>query len=225
MTKLNADQPVTGDNYRDISRAAVGQPIGEFYVLHFKGVDPATGDALYSDDRINAGNPQPKYFGGLGNTVGWKNFQLRGFLEFSHGAKVFNLMRIFADDGGYSYDNKYAYALDRWQNPGDITNEPRASFDGTSGGRVISDRFIEDGSYLRIQEITLSYRLPAGLFAMRGLSNARLYVSGHNLYNFTKYTGYDPDVNSNGTSNIDLGTDYYAYPRARTFTLGISGEF
>lgn len=225
VTKLNADQPVTGDNYRDISRAAVGQPIGEFYVLHFEGVDPATGDALYSDDRINAGNPQPKYFGGLGNTVGWKNFQLRGFLEFSHGAKVFNLMRIFADDGGYSYDNKYAYALDRWQNPGDITNEPRASFDGTSGGRVISDRFIEDGSYLRIQEITLSYRLPAGLFAMRGLSNARLYVSGHNLYNFTNYSGYDPDVNSNGTSNIDLGTDYYAYPRARTFTLGISGEF
>lgn len=225
VTKLNADQPVPGDNYRDISRAAVGQPIGEFYVQHFIGVDPATGDALYSDDRINAGSPQPKFFGGLGNTVGWKNFQLRGFLEFSHGAKVFNLMRIFADDGGFAYDNKFTYALNRWQNPGDITNEPRASFDGTSGGRVISDRFIEDGSYLRIQEITLSYRLPAGLFAMRGLSNARLYVSGHNLHNFTKYTGYDPDVNSNGTSNIDLGTDYYAYPRARTFTLGISGEF
>jgi hypothetical protein len=90
---------------------------------------------------------------------------------------------------------------------------------------VISDRFIEDGSYLRIQEITLSWRLPTGLFASRGLTNAKLYVSGHNLHNFTKYTGYDPDVNSNGTSNIDLGTDYYAYPRARTFTLGISGDF
>jgi TonB-linked SusC/RagA family outer membrane protein len=225
VTKLNAEQPVAGDNYRDISRAAVGQPIGEFYVLHFKGVDPATGDALYSDDRINAGSPQPKFFGGLGNTFGYKSFELRGFLEFSHGAKVFNLMRIFADDGGYAYDNKFAYAMNRWQNPGDITDEPRASFDGTSGGRVISDRFIEDGSYLRIQEITLSWRLPAGLFASRGLTNAKLYVSGHNLHNFTKYTGYDPDVNSNGTSNIDLGTDYYAYPRARTFTLGISGDF
>lgn len=225
VTKLNADQPVAGDNYRDISRAVVGQPIGEFYVLHFKGVDPETGDAMYSDERINAGNPQPKFFGGMGNTVGFKNFQLRGFLEFSHGAKVFNLMRIFADDGGYSYDNKFTRGLDRWQQPGDITDEPRASFDGTSGARTISDRFIEDGSYLRIQEITLSYKLPAGLFAMRGLTNARLYVSGHNLHNFTKYTGYDPDVNSNGTSNIDLGTDYYAYPRARTFTLGISGDF
>ncbi|MEP7087593.1 MAG: SusC/RagA family TonB-linked outer membrane protein, partial [Gemmatimonadota bacterium] len=153
VTKLYSDQPVTGDNYRNISRAVVGQPIGEFYVLHFKGVDPATGDAMYSDDRINAGSPQPKFWGGLGNTVGYKNFELRGFLEFSHGAKVFNLMRIFADDGGYSYDNKFSYALNRWRNPGDITNEPRASFDGTSGGREISDRFIEDGSYLRIQEI------------------------------------------------------------------------
>lgn len=225
ITKLNSDQPVPGDNYRDISRAAVGQPIGEFYVQHFLGVDPATGDAMYTPDRINAGNPQPKYWGGLGNTVGWKGFQLRGFLEFSEGAKVFNLMRIFADDGGYAYDNKFTYALNRWQQPGDITDEPRASFDGTSGGRVISDRFIEDGSYIRIQEITLSWQLPKGLFAMRGMSNARLYVSGHNLHTFTKYTGYDPDVNSNGTSNIDLGTDYYAYPRARTFTLGVSGEF
>ena len=225
VTKLNADQPVAGDNYRDISRAAVGQPIGEFYVLHFKGVDPATGDAMYSDTRINAGSPQPKFWGGLGNTVGFKNFQLRGFLEFSQGAKVFNLMRIFADDAGYAYDNKFVYAANAWKQPGDITNEPRASFDGTSGARTISDRFIEDGSYLRIQEITLSYKLPTGLFAMRGLTNARVYVSGHNLHNFTKYTGYDPDVNSNGTSNIDLGTDYYAYPRARTFTLGISGDF
>ena len=225
VTKLNADQPVPGDNYRDISRAVVGQPIGEFYVVHFKGVDPATGDALYSDDRVNAGSPQPKYWGGFGNTLSYKKLQLRAFLEYSHGAKVFNLMRIFADDGGYAYDNKFTYALNRWQHPGDITDEPRASFDGTSGGRVISDRFIEDGSYVRIQEITLSWQLPTGLFAMRGLSNARLYVSGHNLHTFTKYTGYDPDVNSNGTSNIDLGTDYYAYPRARTFTLGISGEF
>jgi hypothetical protein len=180
---------------------------------------------MYSDTRINAGSPQPKFWGGLGNTVGFKNFQLRGFLEFSQGAKVFNLMRIFADDAGYAYDNKFVYAANAWKQPGDITNEPRASFDGTSGARTISDRFIEDGSYLRIQEITLSYKLPTGLFAMRGLTNARVYVSGHNLHNFTKYTGYDPDVNSNGTSNIDLGTDYYAYPRARTFTLGISGDF
>jgi TonB-linked SusC/RagA family outer membrane protein len=225
ITKLYGDQPIPGTNFREISRVAVGQPIGEFYVLHFKGVDPATGDAIYSDTSVNAGSPQPKFWGGLGNTFSYKGLELRGFLEFSHGAKVFNLMRIFADDGGYHRDNKFTYALDRWQQPGDITNEPRASWDGTSGAEVISDRFIEDGSYLRIQEITLSWLLPGHLFATRGLDNARIFVSGHNLHTFTTYSGYDPDVNSNGTSNIDLGTDYYAYPRARTFTVGVSTQW
>ena len=125
---------MAGDNYRDISRAAVGQPIGEFYVLHFKGVIRRR--ATHST-RTTASMPaarSPSGLVGSATPFGYKNFELRGFLEFSHGAKVFNLMRIFADDGGYNYDNKFAYAMNRWQNPGDITNEPRASFDGTSGG-------------------------------------------------------------------------------------------
>ena len=234
VTALFEGQPFgDGENFRPISRVAVGQPIGEFYVLHFKGVDPQTGDAIYqdvngdgeitSDDRVDAGSPQPKFFGGLRNTWSWKGFSLGSFLEFSYGAKVFNLMRIFADDGGYNYDNKFTYALNAWTHPGQITNEPRASFDGTSGAREISDRFIENGSYLRISEITLSWRVPDRLIPVGALQNTTLYVSGHNLHNFTKYTGYDPDVNSNGeTSNIALGTDYYAYPRARTFSIGLS---
>lgn len=234
VTELFDGEPFgDGENFRPISRVAVGQPIGEFYVLHFTGVDPATGDAQYqdvngdgditADDRVNAGNPQPKFFGGLRNTFGWKGFSLNTFVEFSHGAKVFNLMRIFADDGGYFYDNKFTYALDRWQKPGDVTDEPRASFDGTSGARQISDRFIEDGSYVRVQEVTLSWKLPPTLVSFANLHDTRLYVSGHNLHTFTKYTGYDPDVNSNGsTTNIALGTDYYAYPRARTISIGLS---
>lgn len=223
VTQLYGNQPIPGKNFRDINRTSVGQPLGEFYVLHFKGVDPNTGDAIYSDTSENAGNPQPNFYGGLGNTLSWKGFSLRAFLEFSHGAKVFNLMRIFADDGGRHEDNKFTYALNRWQHVGDITDEPRASRNSTSGADIISDRFIEDGSYLRIQEITLSWQLPA--IMQHGFKNAKLYASGHNLHTFTKYTGFDPDVNSNGTTNVDLGTDYYAYPRARTFTLGISGDF
>lgn len=234
VTALFENQPFgDGENFRPISRVAVGQPIGEFYVLHFKGVDPQTGDAIYqdvngdgeitSDDRVDAGSPQPKFFGGLRNTWSWKGVSLGTFLDFSYGAKVFNLMRIFADDGGYNYDNKFTYAANAWTHPGQITNEPRASFDGTSGAREISDRFIENGSYLRISEITLSWRIPETLMPVRSLQNTTLYVTGHNLHNFTKYTGYDPDVNSNGeTSNIALGTDYYAYPRARTFSIGLS---
>lgn len=236
VTELYKGQPIDGNNFRSIDRVAVGYPIGEFYVLHFLGVDPQTGDAMYQDvdgdgaitssDRTYAGSPQPKFYGGFRNTWSWHGVSLAANLQFSQGAKVFNLMRIFADDGGYHYDNKFTYALSRWQKPGDITDEPRASFDGTSGGTEISDHFIEDGSYLRVQEVTLSWRLPKSLLAFGNLQNSQLYVSGFNLHNFTKYTGYDPDVNSNGSSaNIELGTDYYAYPRARTIAIGLRGDF
>ncbi|HET7564683.1 MAG TPA: TonB-dependent receptor [Gemmatimonadaceae bacterium] len=234
VTKLFDNQPF-GDNanFRPISHVAVGQPIGEFYVLHFTGVDPQTGDAVYQDvdgdgsitsaDRVNSGSPQPKFWGGLGNTFSWKGLELYGFFEFSEGAKVFNLMRIFADDGGCAWDNKFAYALTAWQKPGDITDEPRASYDCDSGADLISSRFIEDGSYIRLQNVTLSWHLPTKLTS---LPDAKLYISGHNLVTFTRYTGYDPDVNSNGSdSNIALGTDYYAYPRARTISIGVSSSW
>ncbi|HEX5436993.1 MAG TPA: SusC/RagA family TonB-linked outer membrane protein, partial [Gemmatimonadaceae bacterium] len=226
VTKLYQNQPIPGTNFRDINHVAVGQPLGEFYVLHFKGVDPQTGDAMFSDTAVNAGNPQPALWGGLGNTIGWKGVQLHAFLQFSQGAKIFNLMRLFADDGGCAWDNKFTYALNRWQHPGDVTNEPRASYDCDSGADQLSDRFIEDGSYIRLQEVTLSWLLPARLISFANLENTKLYVSVHNLHTFTHYSGFDPDVNSNGSSdNIDLGTDYYAYPRARTISVGITSSW
>jgi hypothetical protein len=97
------------------------------------------------------------------------------------------------------------------------------SYDCVSGADVISSRFIEDGSYLRVQEVTLGYRVPARLSSVAKLDNARIYVSGRNLATFTKYSGYNPDVNSSGSdANVVMGTDYYAYPLPRTFTIGIT---
>jgi len=116
--------------------------------------------------------------------------------------------------------------LRRWQKPGDVTDEPRASFDDNSNAREISSRWLESGSYVRIQEITLGYQLPARLTRTTGMNNARIFVSGHNLHTFTGYHGYNPDVNSNGSSSsLGLGTDFYAYPLARTFQVGISSEW
>lgn len=235
VTALYQGQPLFA-GVRSVNSAQVGQPLGEFYVLQFTGVDPQTGDAVYKDvngdgsitaaDRVAGGNPQPTYWGGLANTFSWHGFDLRGFVQYSGGNKIFNAMRIYADDGGYAYDNKFAYALNRWQKPGDITNEPRASFDGVSGARDISTRMLESGSYVRLQDITLGYRLPVSLVRNAGLQNARVYVSGHNLRTWTKYSGYNPDVNSNGSSSsLGLGTDFYAYPLARTFSVGISSEW
>jgi len=220
---------------RITSVVAVGQPIGEFYLYKFLRVDPDNGNAVFqsadgsetdspgSNDRMFVGSPQPKYYGGFTNTFTFRNLDLRGFLQFSQGNKVFNMMRIFTDDGGCTWDNESTIALGRWQKPGDVTNVPRMSYDCTSGADVISSRFVEDGSFVRLGEVTLGYKLPDRLASSAKMNNARIYVSGRNLHTWTKYTGYNPDVNSAGIgSNVVMGVDYYAYPLARTFTLGVT---
>jgi TonB-linked SusC/RagA family outer membrane protein len=234
VTKLFDDQPfTTGINGRETAIAQVGEPLGSFFMYKFDGVDPQTGDAILRDldgdgetttaDRMIVGNPHPDFFGGLTNAFTLSNFELNTFLQFSKGNDIFNMMRIFADDGACTYDNKFTDVLRRWQKPGDVTDVPRMSSDCVSGADAISSRFIEDGSYLRIQEITLGYRIPSRLAAAAKLANARVYVSGRNLATFTKYTGYNPDVNSAGSDeNVIMGTDYYAYPLPRTFTIGIT---
>ncbi|HEY9427979.1 MAG TPA: TonB-dependent receptor [Gemmatimonadaceae bacterium] len=237
VTKLFGGQPfTTGINGRETSIVTEGQPLGAFYMYEFQGVDPATGDAIFRDvdgdgeltsaDKVIVGDPQPDFFGGLSNEFSLKGFSLRTFLQFSKGADIFNMMRLFTDDGGCTWDNMWAGALDRWQKPGDVTDMPRMSYDCTSGADEISSRYIEDGSYLRIQEVTLSYALPASLLAPLRIENAQIFVSGHNLKTFTDYSGYNPDVNSAGAgANIVMSTDYFAYPIARTFSIGIRGGF
>jgi TonB-linked SusC/RagA family outer membrane protein len=232
VTELFNDQPFNSGE-RSINRVEVGQAIGVFHAYRFEGVDPATGSAIYFDadgndtinalDRVIVGSPHPDYFGGLTNRLAYGPLDLNVFLSFSRGAEIFNAMRIFADDGGASPDNKFDNVMDRWQQPGDITDEPRASLDGDFGADEISSRYIEDGSYVRVQEITLGYRIPDSIGGRVGFDAARLYVSVHNLHTFTDYSGYSPDVNSNGASaSTSLGTDFYAYPLPRTITIGIS---
>ncbi len=235
VLKLFENQPIPVGGY-DVGRIDVGHPLGAFYTLHFTGVDPATGDAVFEDvnndgtinddDRVYVGSPHPKYWGGFTNQLSWGRFDLRGFLQFVQGQTIFNAISVFANDGGYYYDNKFKRALSRWQQPGDITDEPRASFDGTSGADLISSRYFEDGSYVRLQEVTLRYSLPAYISNAVQMKDASLYVSGRNLYTWTKYTGYSPDVNSAGSStNTELSTEFYAYPSARSFMIGLSGAF
>jgi TonB-linked SusC/RagA family outer membrane protein len=231
VTALYQDQPYS-TGYYDVNRVQVGKPLGEFHAYHFLGVDPATGDAIYkdvngdgditTDDKTFVGSPWPDFTGGLTTTITWKRFDLTGFLQFSKGNDVFNGMRVFSDEGGYNYDNKFKDVLRRWQQPGDITDEPRASFDGVSGARLISDRFIEDGSYIRLQDLTIGYQLPDNFVSRLGLSTGRIYVRGQNIWTSTDYSGYNPEVNSNGsTSNASLATDFYAYPLARTWSFGV----
>ncbi len=231
VTELFDGQPFNS-GIRNVNRVQEGQPLGAFYGYKFEGVDPATGDAIYKDidgdgsitsaDQTIIGTPWPDFTGGLTSYLTWKGFDLTTFFQFSKGNDVFNAVKIFSLSGGYYYDNSFVEALDRWQKPGDKTNEPRASFDGTSGARLVSNRFVEDGSYLRLQELTVGYQLPTQFAASMGFANARLYLRGQNVFTSTDYSGYSPDVNSNGsTANISLGTDFYSYPQARTWSFGI----
>ena len=235
VTALYHDQPINS-GIDGINRVEVGQALGSFYTLRFTGVDPQTGDATYldvngdgainSDDRVIVGNPQPTYWGGFTNTFGFMNFDLRGTIQFSGGNKIFNGIREFADEGGFFRDNKFAYVLNRWQKPGDITDEPRPSWDGNSQAYLTSSRMVEPGSYARLQDLTIGYKLPVGMSRGLGMQNARLYVAGRNLHTWTKFTGYNPDVNSNGSgSNISLGTEFYSYPLARSWSVGVSSEW
>ncbi|HKG91812.1 MAG TPA: SusC/RagA family TonB-linked outer membrane protein, partial [Gemmatimonadaceae bacterium] len=234
VTSLYGGQQfTTGINGRETSIVRVGQPLGVFFMYQFDGVDSANGNAIIRDldgdgkttsaDRMVVGNPHPKYYGGLTNRFGFRRFDLRTSFTFSQGNDIFNMMRIFTDDGACSYDNKTTNVLRRWQKPGDITDMPRMSYDCESGANLISSRFIEDGSFLRLGEVTLGYRLPSRFASVMRMGDASVYVSGRNLRTWTDYTGYNPDVNSAGSdANVIIGTDYYAYPLARTFTFGIT---
>jgi TonB-linked SusC/RagA family outer membrane protein len=219
-----------------VSRAAVGQPVGAFYALRFTGVDPRTGDAVYEDrdgdgaitdaDRTFVGSPHPTAFGGVRNAFAWRGLDLSAFVQFARGQRVFNLTRRSGDDGGVGPDNQVAAVRRRWRRPGDVTDVPRASAGGRSRADLVSSRYVEDGSYARLQDVTLGVRLPRAAARRAGLSGARVFVTGSNLRLWTRYTGYDPDVSSGGVGAAGaFGTDQHAYPRARTTSVGLSGSF
>ncbi|HJQ12823.1 MAG TPA: TonB-dependent receptor [Gemmatimonadaceae bacterium] len=235
VTALYHDQPIYS-GIDDVNSVRVGEPLGAFYLIHFLGVDPQTGDAMYedvngdgdinADDRVVFGSPQPTSWGGVTNTFGIGPFDLRAVVNFSGGNQIWNGVREFSDDAGFNRDNKFAYALRRWQQPGDITDEPRPSWDGNSLGYLNSTRFVEPGNYTRLQEVTLGMKVPARVARFAGMENTRLYVSGRNLKTWTRFKGYNPDVNSNGSgSNISLGQEFYSYPLARTWMVGLSTDW
>jgi TonB-linked SusC/RagA family outer membrane protein len=235
VTELYGGEPFS-TGIRSMNRVQEGHPLGAFYSLKFTGVNPTDGQAQYldldgdnvptSDDRVFVGSPHPDSFGGFTNSLSWKGLEVRAFFQFSRGAEVYNAMRIFSGDGGFNLDNKFADQLNRWTATNTNTNVPRPSWDGTSDAHLTSSAFIEDGDYTRFQELTVSYNVPARFARMTQLQNARIFLSGHNLKTWTDYSGYNPDVNSIGSStNLSLGTDFYAYPLARTWKIGIGGEF
>ncbi len=210
-----------------------GEPLGALYGYRWGGVDPESGDGYYitangestfspdaDEDRTIIGYGDPDFFYGIGNTVTYKNLSLNIFLEGSYGNELLNATRI-EGEAMSTASNQLASVKDRWKESGDVTDIPRASWASTNNS-LVSDRFIEDGSYLRIKTVSLYYTLPKNLLSKIKVESAKIYATGENLFTFTKYSGYDPEVNTFEDSNIARGVDYGTCPQPRNIIIGIN---
>ena len=212
----------------------VGQPLGIFKTYVFNGIYqtgetilPGSGSRtggvkvadlngdkqITGDDQALTGNANPDYIFGFSTSFRYKNFDLSAFVSGVQGNQLFNLSR-YTFENGLGGRNAIAGMANRWS----ATNPNNEYASGFQGGRIpVSDRFLEDGSFIRMKNLTLGYKLPA----IKGITNARIYVSGNNLFTITDYNGYDPEVNSFGGSNVLIGVDNLVYPVARSFLFGV----
>jgi TonB-dependent starch-binding outer membrane protein SusC len=200
------------------------------HAVQTAGTDPTTstapgdikfkdlnGDGVINDkDRTNIGNANPTFTYGLTNNVSYKNFDLSVFIQGSQGNKVLNFSRWYTE-GGVSNGNYSNAVLARWTAPGTSNSMPRMVLNDPNGNNRVSDRFVEDASYLRIKNVRLSYSLPTRWANYIGMKKTQVYVSAQNLATFTNYTGMDPEVGG----AVDIGF----YPQARTLLAGITIDF
>lgn len=236
-----------GLNY-NLARIQPGYPVNVFYgfvtngifqtqeevdnsAVQVQGTDPATstspGDIRYrdlnndgiinDDDRTFIGNPNPDFTYSLNNTFSLGNFDMTIFFQGVHGFDIFNANRIYTE-GMAVTNNQSAAVLDRWSGPGTSNSIPRAIYGDPNNNARPSTRYIEDGSYLRLRNVNLSYNLPVESFATKTFSSARIYISGQNLATWTNYSGFDPEVGPNGIDNNN-------YPITRTVLLGFNLGF
>lgn len=152
---------------------------------------------------------------GLTNNFSYRNFDLSIFLHSVVGNDIFNGSRIYLESG-MGEDNQTTAILRRWQKPGDITDIPK------EGDSYKSSRFIENGSFMRIKNVTFGYNFPQKTLKPIKLKSLRMYASGQNLFTFTSYSGMDPEVNYYSNDNVVLGTDFFTYPQSRTITVGVN---
>ncbi|WP_348825660.1 SusC/RagA family TonB-linked outer membrane protein [Flavobacterium aestuarii] len=175
-------------------------------------------DGLINDsDRTFIGNPNPDFSGSLNNTVNYGNFSFVLYLQGVYGNDLFNANRLYTEAMSIT-TNQSAAVVDRWTAPGTSDSMPRAVYGDPNNNNRASSRYIEDGSYLRVKNITLSYKIPLDSAGKKVFDNVKVYLSGQNLYTFTKYTGFDPEVSTNGIDNN-------VYPLTRTVSLGLNVGF
>jgi TonB-linked SusC/RagA family outer membrane protein len=246
----NGDTPVSAGSYGTggglITRTEVGQPIASFYGWQtdgifqtqsevdahaFQSAETAAGDFRYKDlngdgvinddDRTFIGNPTPNFTYGITAGASYKNFDLSMFWQGVQGNDIFNAVIRY----DFNTTNRLASRRGYWNGAGTSNTEPRLSIGDPNQNSRISDRFVEDGSYLRLKNIQLGYTFPEALLKKAKISKVRVYISAQNLVTFTKYKGLDPEIGVGRTGLLDLGIDRGFYPQARTFLTGVNITF
>ena len=228
----------TGD-----TRVIKGHPIGVNYLVRFSHVDPADGMPVFFtkdgeetkvynvEDRVVLGKPYPDFIGGITNTMNYRGFDLSILFIFSYGNQIYDDAgkRLVGRINGW---NQSRMVLDRWRQPGDITDIPRLTLDGALSGIETdrnTDEFLYDGSYLRLKQLTFGYNFPEAVTKAMHIKNLRLYFVGTNLLTFTKYPGSDPeifrDMENVMQKNLSPSVTYLTPPQAMTFSLGVNVTF
>ena len=232
-----------GQQIGTLNVAQEGQALGVFFAREFAGADPNNGDALYYKNTLGAdgkrdrsttnqyneaenvviGNPNPDFIYGIKNTFTYRGLDLDVLLQGVQGNEIFNGGgQYMSANGSNGFDNQTRDQLNSWKNPGDVTMVPEAR-QFFANGTDNSSRYISDGSYLRVKAVTLGYNVSAKLLSKLHLDKARLYVRAQNLFTFTKYNGWDPEVNADyQASNINQGVDFYSAPQLKTIVFGIN---
>ena len=179
-----------------------------------------------SKDRAIVGNYAPDFTFGFSNQFRYRKFDLNFSFQGSYGSEILNLSRRYLNAGEGNFNNT-TEILDRWRsesNPGN--GQIHRANRKASGNNARGSTFhMEDGDYIRLQNISIGYTFPDELFQnLQGLK-LRLYMVGNNVFTWSKYTGYNPEVNLRGNSQLRPGVDYGVYPLARSFSFGVNLSF
>lgn len=240
------------------TRTLVGERVGNFYGYIAEGIaqtpdqaaasgikDLKPGDRLYRNldtisviddkDRTIIGNGLPKYIFGLTLSADYKGFDLSVLLNGQAGVQIANQTRYWLNNMKYDnsqggISNVSTEVLNAWKGEGSTNTYTRNSYDAAPSNRWFSTFNIENGAFLRVRNVQLGYTLPTAISQKVGMSRARIYVAAQNLFTFTEYTGYDPEVGSRDANNrtgnaLQTGVDFGRYPVARMFTGGVNIQF
>lgn len=260
VISLSNGQPIAGgriDNNYNATLTTVGHPIGSFYLYEqdgifqnaadifasaYQGKNIKPGDVRFKDqngdgvidekDRTFLGSAIPKYVFGATANLEYKNFDLSAFFQGQYGNKIYSQVNMDIEGFYRAFNVTQRVYDERWHGEGTSNTMPRVTFNGASNNKYPSSRFLEDGSYLRLKNVQIGFTIPEKVMSKLHIKTLRLYVTGQNLWTWTKYTGLDPEMHVSDNvrrdtygGDVAAGIDWGTYPSARSYIIGLNLNF